>query len=89
MNTSRLLTLSLITATAGLATFGLANTELAARLPIESFLAATVSIGLLRFAVADYASRPKPLTAAPAPILRPVAARRTVRVAAYVERIAA
>jgi hypothetical protein len=87
MKTSKLLSLIIVTATAGLASFGLANTEFAARLPLEALLGVTVSLGLVRLAFSDYARRPKPLNL-PAPLLRP-AARRTVRVAACVERIAA
>ncbi len=88
MNTSnKLLTLIVVTATAGLASFGLANTEFAARLPLEAFLGAAVSLGIARLAFSDYARRPKTL-AVPAAILRP-ATRRTVRVAACVERVAA
>ncbi len=87
-NSSKLLTLALVAATAGLAAFGLTNTEFAARLPLESFLAATVSLGLVRVAFSDYARRPKPLSIPAAALLRP-AARRTVRVSACVERIAA
>ncbi len=88
MNPSnKVLSLIVVTATAGLASFGLATTELTARLPLETFLAATVSLGLVRVAFSDYARRPKPLSV-PAPILRP-AVRRTVRVSACVERCAA
>jgi len=86
-NSNKLLTLSLVAATAGLAAFGLTNTEFAARLPLESFLAVAVSLGLVRVAFSDYARRPQPLNV-PAAILRPVA-RRTVRVSACVERCAA
>jgi hypothetical protein len=86
-NVNKLLTLILVTATAGLASFGLANTDFAARLPLDSFLAATASIGLIHFALADYSRRPRPLSV-PATILRP-ASRRTARVSAQVERIAA
>jgi hypothetical protein len=88
MNPSnKVLSLIVVTATAGLASFGLATTELTARLPLETFLAATVSLGLVRVAFSDYARRPKPLSV-PAALLRP-APRRTVRVSAHVERIAA
>lgn len=86
-NSNKLLTLALVAATAGLAAFGLTNTEFAARLPLESLLAVTVSLGLVRVAFSDYARRPKPLHV-PAALLRPVV-RRTVRVSAHVERIAA
>jgi len=86
-NSTKLLSLALVAGTAGLAAFGLTNTEFAARLPLESFLAATVSLGLVRVAFSDYARRPKPLRVAAA-LLRP-AVRRTVRVSACVERIAA
>jgi hypothetical protein len=85
-NSNKLVSLILVAATAGLASFGLANTEFAARLPLEAFLGITVSLGLLRVAFSDYARRPKPLTIAP--VLRPVAPR-TVRVSACVERVAA
>jgi len=89
MKTShQLLSLALVAGTAGLAAFGLSNTEFAARLPLETFLAATVSLGLVRVAFSDYARRPQPLSVPVAPVLRP-AARRTVRVSAHVERIAA
>jgi hypothetical protein len=87
-NSNKLLTLALVAATAGLAAFGLTNTELAARLPLEGLLAVTVSLGLVRVAFSDYARRPKPLHVPAAAILRPVA-RRTVRVSACVERVAA
>jgi hypothetical protein len=87
MNPSnKFFSLILVAATAGLASFGLANTEFVARLPLDAFLGVTVSLGLLRFAFSDYARRPKPLETAP--VLRPVAPR-TVRVSACVERIAA
>jgi hypothetical protein len=85
-NSNKLITLILVAATAGLASFGLANTEFVARLPLEAFLGITVSLSLVRFAFSDYARRPKPLSLAP--VLRP-AAPRTVRVSACVERIAA
>lgn len=87
-NSNKLLTLALVAGTAGLAVFGLTNTELAARLPLESLLAVTVSLGLVRVAFSDYARRPKPLSVPAAAILRP-AARRTVRVSACIERVAA
>ena len=88
MKTShKLLSLVLVTATAGLASFGLANTELSARVPLEALLAVTVSLGLVRVAFSDYSRRAKRL-ALPAPILRPTA-RTTVRVSAHVERCAA
>lgn len=86
-NSNKFLSLIIVTATAGLASFGLANTEFAARLPLEGFLAATVSLGLVRVAFSDYARRPKAL-AIPAMLLRP-SPRRAVRVAACIERIAA
>jgi hypothetical protein len=87
MNSSKTLSLIAVTALAGLAGFGLANTELAAHLPIEALLGVTLSLGLLRVAFSDYARRPKSL-ALPAKLLRPVP-RRTARVAACVERVAA
>lgn len=87
-NSNKLLTLALVAATAGLAALGLTNTEFAARLPLESLLAVTVSLGLVRVAFSDYARRPQPLHVPAAPLLRP-APRRTVRVSAHVERIAA
>lgn len=87
-NSHKLLTLALVAATAGLAAFGLTNTEFAARLPLESLLAVTVSLGLVRVAFSDYARRPQPLHVPAAALLRP-APRRTVRVSAHVERIAA
>lgn len=87
-NSNKLLTLALVAATAGLAAFGLTNTEFAARLPLESLLAVTVSLGLVRVAFSDYARRPQPLHVPAAALLRP-APRRTVRVSAHVERIAA
>jgi hypothetical protein len=88
MKTTRFLSLVLVAGTAGLAAFGLANTEFAARLPLESFLAATTSLALVRFAFSDYARRMKPLTVPVATLLRP-APRRAVRVAACAERVAA
>jgi hypothetical protein len=83
------LPIALVTGTAGLglAVFALANTELAARFPLEPFLAVLASLVLVRIAFADYARLPKPLPL-PAAILRP-APRRTVRVSACVERVAA
>jgi hypothetical protein len=88
MNTStKLLSLIVVTTTAGIAGFGLANTEFAARLPLEAFLSATVSLGILRVAFSDYARRPRAL-ALPAKLLRPVAAR-PARIAPRVERVAA
>lgn len=87
-NSNKLLSLALVAATAGLAAFGLTNTEFAARLPLESLLAVTVSLGLVRVAFSDYARRPQPLHVPAAALLRP-APRRTVRVSAHVERIAA
>ncbi|SDS65774.1 hypothetical protein [Opitutus sp. GAS368] len=77
----------LLTGTAGLAVFVLANTELAARFPFEPFLAVLASLALIRFAFSDYARRPKPLPL-PATVLRPVP-RRTVRASACVGRVAA
>jgi hypothetical protein len=88
MNTSNsLTTVILVAATAGFASFGLANTEFVARLPLEAFLGVTVSLSLMRVAFSDYARRPKALNVS-ARILRPQA-KQTVRVAACVERIAA
>lgn len=87
-NSNKLLFLALVTGTAGLAAFGLTNTEFAARLPLESFLAVAVSLGLVRIAFSDYARRPRPLRTPASVLLRP-AARRTVRVSACVERCAA
>jgi hypothetical protein len=88
MKTSQLLPLILVAGTAGLATFGLANTELSARLPLEALLGVTVSLGLARFAFSDYSRDLKPLPLPQTNVLRP-AARRVVRVSAHVERIAA
>ena len=73
-NHRSLLFLALVTGTAGLAAFGLANTEFAARFPLEAFLSATVSLALVRFAFSDYARRPKALSV-PAAILRPTPGR--------------
>ena len=88
MKTShKLLTLVLVTAAAGLASFGLANSEFVARLPLEALLAVAVSLGLVRVAFSDYARRTRKL-ALPAKILRP-APRATVRVSAQIERCAA
>jgi len=88
MNTRfTLLTQSLVAGTAGLAGFGLSNTEFVARLPLDIILAATVSLGLIHLAFADYSRRVKPLRL-PAPILHP-RQRRVVRVSACVERVAA
>jgi putative ABC transport system permease protein len=67
--------------------FSLANAQLSARLPLDIILASAISLGLLRFMLADYSRRTKPLRA-PAALLRPVV-RRTVRVSAHVERSAA
>ena len=88
MKTTRLLSLVLVAGTAGLAAFGLANTEFAARLPLEAFLAATTSLALVRFAFSDYARRLKPLPVPAATLLRP-APRCTVRLAACAESVAA
>jgi len=87
-NSTKLLSLALVAATAGLAAFGLANTGFAARLPLEALLAVTVSLGLIRVAFSDYSRRSKPLSVPTAALLRPVT-RRTVRVPAHIERIAA
>lgn len=86
-NSNKLLSLIVVTATAGLASFDLANTEFSARLPLETFLAVTVSLALVRVAFADYSRRVKPLDV-PAPLLRP-SPRARVRVSACVERVAA
>jgi hypothetical protein len=89
MNPSnKIFTLIVVTATAGLASFGLANSEFSARLPLEAFLAITVSLGLVRVAFSDYARSTKPLELPTAAILRP-GTRTTVRVSAQVERCAA
>jgi hypothetical protein len=89
MKTShKLLALVLVTGIAGLASFNLANSELTARMPLEALLAVTVSLGLVRFAVSDYARRAKRLALPEAPLLRP-GTRATVRVSAHVERCAA
>lgn len=89
-NDHKLLTLVLLAGTAGLASFGLANTELAARLPLDVIMGAAVSAGLLRFAFSDYSRRLKPL-ALPAALVRP--ARRSAAYGlprhARVERLAA
>ncbi|MBL9217709.1 MAG: hypothetical protein JNG82_04435 [Opitutaceae bacterium] len=87
MNTSHKFLL-LVTATVGLAGFGLANNELVARLPVEALLAVVVSLGLLRVAFSDYTRRAKPLPLPAATILRPVP-RAMVRASALVERCAA
>jgi hypothetical protein len=88
MKTSSLLTLILVAGTAGLTAFGLADTELSARLPLEAILGVSVSLGLVHLALADYTRRPKSLPLPAGAILRP-APRRVVRVSAQVERIAA
>lgn len=88
MNTKfKFLTLVLVTGAAGLVGFGLINTEFAARLPLDTILAATVSLGLIHLAFADYSRRVKSLRL-PADILYP-SQRRVVRVSACVERVAA
>lgn len=88
MNTRfKFFVLSLATGTASLAGFGLINTEFAARLPLDTILAAMVSLGLIHLAFADYSRRVKPLRL-PAAILYP-RQRRVVRVSACVERVAA
>jgi hypothetical protein len=87
MNSSNLRSLIVVTALAGLAGLTLANSEFAAHLPFEALLGVALSLALVRIAFADYARRPKTL-AVPAEILRP-APRKTVRVAACVERVAA
>jgi hypothetical protein len=88
MNTGfKFLALSLVAGTTGLAAFSLSNTEFAARLPLDTILAATASLGLIRLAFADYSRRVKPLRL-PATILHP-RKRRVVRRSACVERIAA
>lgn len=90
-NYNKLLSLVLVAGTAGLASFGLANTELAARLPLDVLMGAAVSAGLLRFAFSDYSRKLKPLPAPAATLVRPAP-----RSAAYglprharVERLAA
>ena len=83
----KLLTLALATGTSGLVTFGLSNTEFAARLPLDTILAALTSLGLLRFAFTDYSHRVQPLPL-PAVIMHPTP-RRVVRVSAHIERLAA
>ena len=79
--------LALVTGTAGLAAFNLINTEFGARLPLDSMLAATATLGLIHFALTDYSRHVKPLRL-PVVTLRPTP-RRVVRVSACVERIAA
>lgn len=86
-NSNQFSSLLLVAATAGVASFGLANTEFAARLPIEALLGVTLSLGLLRMAYSDYTRRPKPLSV-PAAILRPLP-NQSVRVSAQVGRLAA
>ncbi len=81
------LSLVLVAGTTGLAAFGLTNTEFAAQLPLDTFLAVTAALGLIRFAFSDYSRRVKPLSV-PAAMLRPIP-HRTLRVSACVERIAA
>jgi len=88
MKTSKLLSLVLVAATAGLAVFGLANTEFSARLPLEVLLGVTVTLGLLRVAFSDYSRRPKSLPLPMAAVLRPES-RRIVRLSAQIERVAA
>ncbi len=83
----KFLTLALATGTSGLVAFSLINTEFAARLPLDTILAALAALGLIRFAFTDYSHRVQPLPL-PAVILHP-APRRIVRVSANVERIAA
>ena len=87
MSISNKFSLIIVTAVAAFAGLGLANTEFVARLPLEAVLGMTLSLALLRVAFSDYARRPKPL-AVPANLLRP-SLRRTVRVSACVERVAA
>jgi hypothetical protein len=83
----KFLTLVLATGAAGLTAFGLSNTELVARLPLDAFLGAALSLGPVYLAFADYSRQVKPLRL-PATVLRP-AARRVVRISAGVERVAA
>lgn len=71
----------------GLAGFGLAGSEFAARLPLVAIFAAAASVGLIHFAFADYSRRLKPRRVR-SPMLRPGTCR-TVRAAAGVERAAA
>lgn len=87
MKHSNKISLIVVTALAALAGLSLANTEFVARLPLEVVLGASLSLALLRVAFADYARRPKSLVV-PAKLLRP-SPRRTVRVSACVERVAA
>jgi hypothetical protein len=87
MNSSKLRFLIVVTALAGLVGLTLANSEFAAHLPFEALLGVTLSLALVWVAFADYARRPKTL-AVPAEIVRPVP-RKTVRVAACIERVAA
>jgi hypothetical protein len=85
-NSNKLISAILVAATAGVASFGLANTEFVARLPLEAFLGVTVSLSLLRVAFSDYARRPKVLTTAT--VLRPLASR-PVRASGCADRLAA
>ena len=86
-NKFKFLTRSLVAGTAGLVAFGLSDTEFAARLPLDTILAATASLGLIHLAFADYSRRVKPLRL-PTTILHS-RKRRVVRVSACVERVAA
>ena len=86
-SSQQFLLLALLASAVGVAGFSLANAQLSARVPFDSILASAISLGLLRFMLADYSRRTKPLRA-PAALLRPVV-RRTVRVSAHVDRSAA
>ena len=55
---------------AGVALFALANSRIAAGLPVDIFVAAFASIALVGFAIKDYSRRVQPL-ARPARLLRP------------------
>lgn len=81
------LLLVLLASAVGVAGFSVANAQFSAHLQLDIILASLLSLGLLRFMLADYSRRFEPLRT-PAVLLRPVV-RRTVRVSAHVERSAA
>ncbi len=70
---------------AGVALFALANSRIAAGLPVDIFVAALASITLVGFAIKDYSRRVQPL-ALPARLLRPT---RPVAAPACKNRLAA
>ena len=87
MKSSRQLLSTLAVGTVALVGFKLANTEFAARLPLDTIIAVIVSLGLIQFALTDYLRRRKPLNVRSV-VLRPDTVRPVGRSVAT-ERTAA